>query len=133
MSATPQFTEVLWQQLFAFWVGLDLIAWGKGPVVEASFYYCFYGVLLHEVLTRKDLDEVSSSAAPLAIKPEDQGRVVFIVVVLVDVAQRVEVFMGVFVDNLDQQPGVKLVRRFEFLLDQQRFFLVSLSALRFEI
>lgn len=41
--------------------------------------------------------------------------------------------MGVFVNNLDQQPGVKLVRRFELLLDQQRFFLVSLSALRFEI
>jgi len=73
------------------------------------------------------------TAAPLAIKPEDQGRVVFIVVVLVDVAQRVEVFVGVFVDNLDQQPGVKLVRRFELLLNQKRFFLVRLSALRFEI
>jgi len=55
------------------------------------------------------------------------------VILLVNVAQRVQEVVCVFVHNLDQQSGAELVRRFQLLLDQQRFFLVRLSALRFEI
>jgi len=52
---------------------------------------------------------------------------------LVDVAQRVNVVVGVLIDNLDQQLGAKPVRRLELLLNQQRFFLVCLYGFRFEI
>jgi len=72
-------------------------------------------------------------AAPLAIKPEDYRSVGFKVILLVDVAQRVQEVVRVFVHNLDQQSGAELVRRFQLLLNQQRFFLVRFSALRFEI
>jgi len=57
----------------------------------------------------KNLHYVYSSAALLAIKPEDYGRVTFKVVLLVDVAQTVKEVVRIFVHNLDQQSGCTLV------------------------